>query len=198
MSLTWVILPIIGGLIGWVTNFVAIRMLFRPKRPVRVLGIPVQGVLPQRQSELAAVIAQTVENDLLPLGELLESLDLRAYSERIVEDVVAHVDERIQAQIPDIFPPAMKRLVVAFARGMIEREAPRLIDGLIDRLTKRLESDIHVGDFVRAKVEAFDVSELEAIAIKVARTELRMIEVLGAVLGGLIGLVQAAIVNVLP
>ena len=36
-----VAMPLVGGAIGWVTNFLAIRMLFRPRLPRRVLGLTV-------------------------------------------------------------------------------------------------------------------------------------------------------------
>ena len=62
------IIPFIGAGIGWITNVVAIRMLFRPKEPIKVGGITLQGVLPKRQKELAKAIALAVEKELLPGG----------------------------------------------------------------------------------------------------------------------------------
>ncbi len=49
------LLPFIGAFIGWATNVIAIRMLFRPHRPVRVPMTPLilQGVLPRRHADLS-------------------------------------------------------------------------------------------------------------------------------------------------
>lgn len=61
-------LPFVAALIGWFTNFVAVKMLFRPRKAVRILGIRFQGLVPRRQKELAEKIAETVEKkiDLAP------------------------------------------------------------------------------------------------------------------------------------
>ena len=69
-------MPAVGGVIGWVTNVIAIRMLFRPHDPVKVplLPITVQGLLPKYKAELAAAIGQAVEEELLPIEALIDQL----------------------------------------------------------------------------------------------------------------------------
>src|SRR5258708_4122110 len=67
----WVMLPTVGGAIGWATNLVAIRMLFHPPRPM--LGL--HGLLPRRQRELAASVGQVVGTELVPADDLLKGLD---------------------------------------------------------------------------------------------------------------------------
>src|SRR5690606_27819511 len=67
-------LPVIGGVIGYVTNFVAVRMIFRPRRPVRVFGMTFQGLVPRRQDELAASIGRTVREHLFSHEDVQELL----------------------------------------------------------------------------------------------------------------------------
>lgn len=66
--LPWVLPVILGAIIGYLTNSVAIRMLFRPIRPIRVFGLRLPftpGVIPRRRSELAESIGRMVARDLL-------------------------------------------------------------------------------------------------------------------------------------
>ena len=49
---TWIGVPLLGGVIGYVTNRIAVKMIFRPIKPVSVLGIKVQGLIGRRQREL--------------------------------------------------------------------------------------------------------------------------------------------------
>ncbi|MDR2246667.1 MAG: DUF445 family protein [Treponema sp.] len=76
--------PVIGALIGYVTNAVAIKMLFRPLKPVRVFGIRLPftpGVLPRERHKLADSIGSMVERKLLTPEILRERLlreDVRA------------------------------------------------------------------------------------------------------------------------
>lgn len=66
--LPWVLPPLLGATIGYVTNAIAIRMLFRPLRPVVFLGITLPftpGVIPRQRDDLAERIGDMVARDLL-------------------------------------------------------------------------------------------------------------------------------------
>jgi len=55
--------PIIGALIGAFTNFIAIKMLFRPLKPVMIgrFKLPfTPGIIPRHQEELANALSETV------------------------------------------------------------------------------------------------------------------------------------------
>ncbi len=62
------LLPLVGAFIGWVTNIIAIRMLFYPKHPVRIpfTSLTLQGVLPSRHADLAASVGRAVSEELCP------------------------------------------------------------------------------------------------------------------------------------
>jgi uncharacterized membrane-anchored protein YjiN (DUF445 family) len=76
--------PVIGAFIGYVTNAVAIKMLFRPHNPVRLFGIRLPftpGVLPRERRKLADSIGSMVERKLLTpeiLRERVMREDVRA------------------------------------------------------------------------------------------------------------------------
>jgi uncharacterized membrane protein YheB (UPF0754 family) len=60
--------PLVGALIGFLTNVVAIRMLFRPLKEIRVFGIRLPftpGILPRQRRKLADSIGAMVERELL-------------------------------------------------------------------------------------------------------------------------------------
>lgn len=64
----WVLPVFLGAVIGYLTNSVAIRMLFRPIRPLYVLGLRIPftpGVIPRQREELARSIGRMVSRDLL-------------------------------------------------------------------------------------------------------------------------------------
>ena len=85
---SWVWLtPFVGAFIGWLTNYVAIKMLFRPREPWYILGFPMQGVMPRRQRDLALTSTglrvvrvtwkQLVKEPEVVLARLAQSLVLR-------------------------------------------------------------------------------------------------------------------------
>ncbi|GHT92411.1 hypothetical protein FACS1894140_4390 [Spirochaetia bacterium] len=66
--LSWFIPPLAGAVIGYITNVVAIRMLFRPLNAIRVFGIRLPftpGILPRQRHQLAESIGRMVERELL-------------------------------------------------------------------------------------------------------------------------------------
>jgi len=198
MRSEWIVLPVVGALIGWMTNVIAIRMLFRPKRPVRLFGrFVLQGVLPRRQPELARAVGETVERDLLPVDELVESLNLNGYQQDVIEAVVGHVERKIDESLPALLPAHVRRMISEYARKVVGKEAAELVDEVTARIKERVRREARVGELVRERMASFDTERLERIVVRVATTELRAIEVLGGVLGFLIGLAQAALLVLL-
>ena len=65
--------PVVGGIIGYFTNDIAIKMLFRPYRPIYISGrqLPfTPGLIPRNQERLAKRIADTIMSSLLTPEEL--------------------------------------------------------------------------------------------------------------------------------
>ena len=69
--ITILILTIVGGLIGWITNILAIKLLFRPIKPVKIpiLNIEILGLIPKRKN---ANIGEVISNELLSMDDILD------------------------------------------------------------------------------------------------------------------------------
>jgi len=77
LILSWLVPPFVGAVIGYVTNLVAIKMLFRPLKEVRIFGIRLPftpGILPRERGKLAQNIGEMVERELITPGVLRERL----------------------------------------------------------------------------------------------------------------------------
>ncbi len=71
--LPYLIPPLLGGVIGYVTNYIAIRMLFRPLRAWRILGIRIPltpGIIPAKRGELAIKMGEMVGEHLLTADDV--------------------------------------------------------------------------------------------------------------------------------
>lgn len=200
MPLDWryLMLPVVGAVVGWVTNYVAIKMLFRPYRPIRVLGFTVQGLLPRRRKEFALSIARTVERDLLTAEDIAGFLDGVHWE----EEVELAVERTLESQLKKArFSVLFKTPII----GLVGREVVRQVKGIISRaliekigehkegLIDRFTDSIALEDVVSQRVEAFEMEKLESVLMNLIAKELTYIELVGAVLGFLIGLVQMAV-----
>ena len=195
LTLNYILMPIIAALIGWITNYLAVKMIFRPRRPLRILGVTLQGLVPRRQKELAISIGETVERDLISgkdVTQALQSPEMQQKIEQLVESQVElFVRDKLNA-IPMVsmflqgeIATQIKRLLVDQFKGSV----PQLLEGMI----VEVESNMDFREIVRAKVEAFDLSTLEDIIYRISSKELKTIEYLGGVLGFLVGLMQVGL-----
>lgn len=193
------LLPVVGALIGWVTNVIAVRMLFRPKRPVRVplTSLTLQGVLPRRHADLAASIGRTVSEELLPVAELVKRLDVAAIKEEMVAAVSEHVDRRLDTRVPKWLPSGVRTSLSSYLRGVVAKEADDLLNTLMADFERRISGKIDVEALVTEKLLQLNLDQLESLAVRIAGRELHAVILLGGVLGFFIGLLQMLFVGVL-
>jgi uncharacterized membrane protein YheB (UPF0754 family) len=190
--------PLLGGVIGYATNRLAVKMIFRPIRPIRIggrrFGFRVQGLIGRRQADLAASIGRVVGSHLVrheDVVQVLAGLDLEAFAGRMIERGVGpKVEELRRLPLVGSFltDARVGDLQAALVRGVVEQRG-----SLVLEVEKALEEGLDVQAIVERKVAAFPVERLEALVLEVAARELRWIEVLGGVLGLLIGLLQVAV-----
>lgn len=194
LTVAWVLFPAVGALIGWLTNLVAVRLLFRPHRPVRVLGFTLQGLLPRRRVELAETIGRVVETELLNRDDLLEGALTPAVREQIAATVVRAAGEAALNRLPGFLPEGLRLAVAGLVRNAAAAETQRFTEEQLPGLAAGLVDGLDIAGVVRSRILALDLEQLEGLAYAVTRRELRHIEWVGAVLGGLVGLAQAAVV----
>lgn len=187
--------PLVGALIGWITNVLAIRMLFVPRHPWRipVLGWHLWGVIPKRQKEMAENIGALVARDLLPPEDIMDQVNASGIAERLIAAAVEHAKGRVLSALPAILPGSIRSALANGMADLVRAEAEGLGTALLGQVESYVSNDLRLAQMVADKIEAFDVSRLETLALEVAHAELRHIELLGAVLGFLIGLAQVAI-----
>ena len=77
----------------------------------------------------------------------------------------------------------------------MENEIEDLITQLGETLGQELQEQKLLGSLVRSKIATFDLQELERLVLRVAKNELRYIEVFGAVLGFIIGILQVVFIQ---
>ena len=84
--LPWVAPPLLGAVIGYVTNAIAIRMLFRPLTEKRLFGVRLPftpGIIPKQRHELAESIARMVASELITPDAVRRQLATPAFRERL-------------------------------------------------------------------------------------------------------------------
>ena len=170
---------LVGGFIGYITNHLAIKMLFKPHRKYYFLKIPIPftpGIIPKQKNKLAKKIAESFDNHLFSSKDL-EALLLNINLEEIVKK---KIDELLESLGP-------------FA-AMLDNLKPKVITKIISAIQEVIaevsHKEIALKNIVEKKISALDTKELEKIILKIAKQEFRYISYFGAFLGALICLLQ--------
>lgn len=191
--MTIYLIPFIAAFIGWLTNWVAIKMLFHPKRPVRFIGITIQGVFPKRQAQIARKLGSIVANDLLQMDELIGKIRNPEQLTSLSPFIEQHIDEFLQVKLKEKLPVVSMfvgaGMLQKIKEGLLE-EIEVLLPQVIDRFASNLNSTMDIQRIVEDKVRAFSSDKLEEMLVSILNKEFRFVELVGGVLGFLIGLVQ--------
>ena len=194
MQILFLLTPLLGAFIGWMTNYLAIRMLFHPRRPVRILFWHWQGLFPKRQGELAVKLGEIVESELVShhdIRKVLADPDFQSKLRNAVQTQVdAFVDHKITRRLPSVLASTFREPLIGRLKSLIGREVEGFIPEMVDRAANELESRVRFSHIVQEKVESFSMEKLEGVLFSIMKTEFRFIEILGGLLGLIIGLSQ--------
>ncbi|MBF8984188.1 DUF445 family protein [Lutibacter sp. B2] len=193
------ILAIVGAVIGWSTNILAIKLIFRPLNSIRIpiIGIEVQGLIPKRKKEIAKSIGEIVETELISIREIIDKMVTKGNREDLISNLKIRVESVLEKKLPVFIPSTFKDMIGEYVNEIIDKEGNKAIDEIIDKMTTRAVENIKVAEMVEEKINEFPLEKLEEIILSIAKKELKHIEVLGAVLGCAIGFVQGIIINLI-
>lgn len=188
-------LPIVAAVIGWGTNVIAIRMLFWPREPIRFFGFELLGVLPKRKQDIARSIGEVLNDDLLPTEELIAAVNSEETRTRVARLITDNLTAKIQRFLPRFIMEHAEGKIRPLLEDLVSSEMENLFTQLSEDFSQELKEQRFLAKLVEDKINSFDLVHLEQLVLKVARNELRYIELFGAVIGFVIGLVQILLVH---
>lgn len=183
----------IGAGIGWITNYVAIKMLFRPYKEINFGLFKIQGLLPKRKHQIGESIADVIQTELVSLQEILKSLDSSNLDEKLSLMVDKILEEKLQSEISKKFP----MLAMFLSNDMLEKIKEMIKESILDNkelilatFSSYVEENVDFKGIIVKNIDAFSLEKLEEVTYGLAEKEFKHIEVIGAILGALIGFVQ--------
>ena len=197
-SITLYSLPLIGAIIGWVTNYLAVKMLFHPRKPIPLGFFTLQGVFPKRQEAFAHKLGQIVSTELFSADDVKRLLHESAGSEELHRVIDEHIEQVITERLPKAIPMLQMILnpeLVATVKNAFSGELTELLDEVVNALGGRLDDALDVHAIVEEKVANFSSDKLEEILFAIMKREFKFIEAVGAFLGFLIGCTQLCMVG---
>ena len=193
MNITgFVITILLSTFTGWVTTWIAIKMLFHPRKPVKILGFSIQGIFPKNQRVIAEKLGQVVGKELLSFDEIEAKITSPDNLQKLRPDIEAHIDNFLRNKLNEVFPMAqlMGEKTILQLKEAFLTELESLFPVLMKSYMNKLQHDLDLEKIVTEKVAGFSTGKLEDILNQITKKEFKFLEVIGGVFGFLIGLAQ--------
>lgn len=126
--------PLIGGIIGYFTNFIAVKMLFRPLKPVKIGNFTLPftpGIIPKRKDKLAEAIGDAVGHNLFTRQDMQELFENDSVRNSILQGIIAKVERAMDASIEEVAKKFVK-----------EETLQRKKEDITDVLTVKIKNSI--------------------------------------------------------
>lgn len=190
------LIPFISAFIGWFTNWIAIKMLFHPRLPIKILGITFHGIFPKRQQLFAEKLGKMVSTELISFQEIEEKITKHRNLEKVLPFIEERIDDFLRRKLSEVFPIISMFIgdsTISQLKTVFMEELKVIFPEMIRKYVKSLESEIDLEQMVTAKVAKFSSEKMESILIQIMSKEFRFVEIIGGVLGFLIGILQIII-----
>ena len=191
-------LPFIAAVIGWFTNYIAVKMLFRPRKKIKIGFLEIQGIFPKRQLIVAEKIGKLVADELFSVRDINEKISQPENLEMINKSIEAKLDEFLDTTFPKNYPvismvvgqkrkDRLKELILT----QVDTYAPQVVAQSLHHIEKQVD----IEKIIQEKIAEFSPAKLEKMILDVLRREFKFIELIGAVIGFMIGIIQLVIVH---
>ncbi|MBL0882646.1 MAG: DUF445 family protein [Chitinophagaceae bacterium] len=193
MSYILFLIPIISAFIGWFTNWIAIKMLFHPKEPKKILGITLQGIFPKRQQQFAEKLGKLVSQELLSFADIQQKLVHPDNIQQLMPVVEQHIDQFLRKKLAEEMPVISMFIgenTIQQLKSVFMKELETLFPVIMERYMGHLQQELDLEKIVTQKVASFSSDKLEEILQSILSKEFRFVELIGAILGFIIGLFQ--------
>lgn len=193
MNATLYAIPFIAAGIGWFTNWIAIKMLFWPRKRVAIGPFAIQGIFPKRQEEVAERIGKLVSDELLSVHDIRDKINRPETLFMINQKVESKIDEYLSSTFPANYP-----LISVFVGKKVKdklkndflQEVDDLAPEIVEQYILNMEGHLNIEKIIKEKVAVLSPAKLEELINQILKKEFRFIEFIGAVLGFVIGVIQ--------
>lgn len=193
MSYWFLLFPVISAFIGWITNWVAIKMLFHPRTPKRILGITFQGIFPKRQQKFAEQLGKLVSKEFLSFDDIENKISNPENLKLIMPLIETHIDDFLRTRLKDEMPVISMFIgdkTIINLKTTFMKEIETLLPIVMKQYAANLKTELDLEQIVVTKVAAFSSDKLEEVLYQIMSKEFRFVEIIGAVIGFLIGSLQ--------
>ncbi|NDF98520.1 MAG: DUF445 family protein [Chitinophagia bacterium] len=190
------LLILISGFIGWITNWVAIKMLFHPRKPIKFAGFTIQGIFPKNQSQFAQKLGKLVSGEFLSFEDIEQKISKPENLQKIMPLIETQIDRFLKERLPEQMPMISMFIgekTIGKLKTTFLQEIETLLPPVMKAYAGQLKTELDLEAIITEKVATFSSDKLEELLYQIMAKEFRFVEWVGAVIGLLIGMIQVLI-----
>ena len=128
------ILPLFGLLVGYATNWLALKLIFNPIEPISFLGVTYQGLFIKRQNEVSKEYAYMLAHDIFTFDRIFASIITGPTKDRFVNLIADHANHAIDEAA------GLSKPVITLVAG--KRSYEKIKNIAIDKTLKELPNSV--------------------------------------------------------
>lgn len=184
------ILPTFGFAVGLISDWIALNLLFEPKKPIPLGSYTIQGLFLKRQKQVAADYARIIATDILTPQTIIGEMVQGPLSERVQRMVDDQVRNMVDNKASIVKPFVVMAVGANTFQEMKQDIALRLMEelkGVIMHAETYVQTALDIENVVGKKMQAMTPLEFEGLLRPVFKQEEWILIAVGAILGGLVG-----------
>ncbi|MBI2569570.1 MAG: DUF445 family protein [Candidatus Schekmanbacteria bacterium] len=195
----WWLLPIIGVIVGYITNWVALKMIFEPLYPTKYWFFTYQGLFLKRQAEVSKEYADIVANRIMVPSKVIDMMIRGNRAEAFFEIVQRHVKRAIDSKAHLFKGVILFTIGTKQYRELKDYACQRIID-TIPKYSQRAEAywkeAMDVENTLYTRLKELPAPDFEDILHSCFKEDEFILILVGAALGLMVGLFQGLYVVV--
>ena len=185
-------------MVGYLTNFLALKLIFRPINPVKIGPITIQGLFMKRQNEVSAEYAKILANELLTSEQIFEFI-VRTNGMITIADLCR---KQVKTMV-DTTTGTTRKTVLRLTLGISKYERIKhlaaemlvhALPGSINSMFDYADRSLQIGETLERKLKSLSKLEFEDVLHPVFQEDERILILVGAALGTMAGVIQMAFV----
>lgn len=193
----WWMLPVGGLLVGYLTNWLALKLIFEPKEPKRILWFTVQGLFIKRQPEVSEEYAQLVSRHIITSPKLYRAIIQGAGTDKLIDITYDQISDSVDKAV------GINRSLIELTAGtkryqaikeIAFRRVREVLPGKIKLTFRYTERALDIENTIRDRMRSLPPDEFEGVLRPAYQQDEWKLILTGAILGGLAGLAQMSFI----
>jgi uncharacterized membrane protein YheB (UPF0754 family) len=186
-------IPFISAFIHWLTIWMALKLLFHPREPRKILGLTIQGVFPKRKEQIASNLGRIVGQELLSFHDIESTISNPGNTKMILPLIENHIDDFLKKRLKTAMPILsifISEKTIRELKSVFMNELEGLFPVIMKSYAAKFRDQLDLEKIVVEKITNFSSDRLESMLNQILTKEFRFVEWIGAALGFLIGWLQ--------